>query len=814
MDRKEVHLGEIYGCNDEDIGVKYVTRVLGHARRAVGLLVLALILLATRPAGAVNWWPASPQGAVGISRPTISQQFSLDFGESIGSVQMLLDGRSVEATWNDDGLVTYVPPEPLAAGLHQVRLTVLITSGRTDRNYEPIVSNFSFQVSEGAAQALPQPGPEELRALAYVNAYRKAAGQAPLKYSASLGAAAAGHARYLSANPAQAETEPHREQAGTPLFFGATVGERGRFYAYGGNVSEIINWTGRAEDAVDGWMETLYHRLPLIHPAHTEMGYGLAREGDLFVNVLEAGPGVALGGAVVWPYNGQVGVPTAWNGLESPDPFRLYPGVEGPVGYTITLTFGGRVRSLTLEQWSLTGPFGAVDAMAFSPTNDDELDDTVALIPAAPLEPGVRYAVSMSGQVDVGQGAQPYVRTWSFTTAAEPTPQMRSSRSIGVSRTVTGAGFSAGMRAFVGGLPVRNLQVGSPESFSFDLPVGLRGPGPHDLLLVTAGGQEARWEGYLKAGSSVPGGAAFTDRPMMVHGATLAQLAKVHADTGVVLVPATALAALGASPADVPEIGRTYWSWGGRQGDYTVGHAAATVDGQSWSLALPVQQIDGETYIEMEWVSRLLADPVRLVNGRVQIGLDDIRGHWAQPLIVQLVREGVVSGTGAGRFGPNDPLTRAAFVKMLVGARQLAPRPGDAGRFSDTGDHWVTAQGYIGAAVQAGFVVPSEYPDGRFEPDLPISREDMAVMVTRALGLDATARMRGLSLSLSDGAATIDGRIFTDAATWTRPGYVAVAVEQGIINGYAADGGSFTYGPFRQATRAEAVAMIVRMRNK
>ncbi|HYF78418.1 MAG TPA: S-layer homology domain-containing protein, partial [Symbiobacteriaceae bacterium] len=266
--------------------------------------------------------------------------------------------------------------------------------------------------------------------------------------------------------------------------------------------------------------------------------------------------------------------------------------------------------------------------------------------------------------------------------------------------------------------------------------------------------------------------------------------------------------------ADVPEIGRTYWSWGGRQGDYTVGHAAATVDGQSWSLALPVQQIDGQTYVEMEWVSRLLADPVRLVNGRVQIGLDDIRGHWAQSLIVQLVREGVVSGAGAGRFGPNDPLTRAAFVKMLVGARQLAPRPGDAGRFSDTGDHWVTAQGYIGAAVQAGFVVPSEYPDGRFEPDLPISREDMAVMVTRALGLDATARMRGLSLSLSDGAATIDGRTFTDAATWTRPGYVAVAVEQGIINGYAADGGSFTYGPFRQATRAEAVAMIVRMRNK
>lgn len=791
--------------------MKYVTRLLSHTRRAVGLLVLALMLLATQPAGAVSWWPATPRGTVGISRPTISQQFSLSVGESISAVQMLLDGRAVQPTWDAEGRVAYVPPEPLAEGLHQVRLTVEITSGKTGWEYDPVVSNFSFVVAQGALVTLPQPGPEELRALQRVNEYRKAAGQTPMTYNESLGAAAAGHARFLVTNPSQIDLNAHGETAGLAGFFGQTAGERVRFYAYDGGVSEIINWTDRAEDAVDGWMATLYHRLPMIYPGNTAMGYGLAREGDLFVNVLEAGPAVAAGGAVVWPYNGQVDVPTAWDGLESPDPFRLYPGVEGPVGYTITLTFGGPVKSLTLDKWSLTGPSGPVDAMAFSPSTDDLLDDTVALIPAAPLAPRTRYDVMMSGQVDVGQGAQPYVRTWSFTTAADPLPHMRSSRGIGWSRTVSGTGFSKGMNAFVGGLPVRNLQVTSGESFSFELPAGL-GEGPHDLVVVTAGGQEARWDGFVKAGASVPAGAAYSDRPMMVHGATLSQPAKVHAGTGAVLIPATALKALGARWAHVPEIGRTYWTWGGRQGDYTVGHVATEVGGQPYSLALPAQQIDGETYVDHEWVTRLLMEQVRMVDGRVEIGLHDIGQHWARPQIVEMVRDGVVSGVGAGQFRPNDPLTRAAFVKMLVGARQVAARPGDAGRFEDTADHWVTAQGYIGAAVQAGFVVPSEYPGGRFEPDLPISREEMAVMVTRALGLDAAARLR--SLALSGGAATIDDRTFTDASLWTRPGYVAVAVEQGIINGYPADDGSFTYGAFRQATRAEAVTMIVRMRNK
>jgi len=65
---------------------------------------------------------------------------------------------------------------------------------------------------------------------------------------------------------------------------GPTGGARARFYGYGGGVSEIINFTHRAEDAVDGWMATLYHRLPMIYPGNTEMGYGVAGTGPSLVS--------------------------------------------------------------------------------------------------------------------------------------------------------------------------------------------------------------------------------------------------------------------------------------------------------------------------------------------------------------------------------------------------------------------------------------------------------------------------------------------------------------------------------------------------
>jgi hypothetical protein len=788
--------------------------VVHAGRRLTGLLVALLVLLGSQVAGAFGYYKGSPQGDLGVTRPTVSQQFVLGQGESILRASMWLDGTRVEPHWDSTGLVSYTPPAGLAPGTHTVRLSVEVNPGTQGYRYDPVVSTFSFSVQPDAVELLPAPGPEELRALQWVNQYRHALGLEPMTFHLSLGASAERHARYLIANPSQQDLDPHTEQAGTPLYFGATGSARARYFGYGGGNSEVINWTQRAEEALDGWMSTIYHRLPLIYPGNTEMGYGVAAGSTGSVNVLETGPNQSgAGDWVAWPYNGQTDVPTAWDGLESPDPFRLYPGTAGPVGYTLTLTYPGKAGRLTMNSYSLTGPNGAVAVMPFDPSLDEHLSDTVALIPNHPLEPAARYTVTMAGQIDYGQGMQPYSRTWSFTTGAEQPPEVRrmSSRTLEsmlTSASLEGSGFSPGVRVYLGGLPVEGLQVLSGSKLTFAPPAGLEG-GPQEMLLVTPGGQEVLWRDFLSDPSiRFPAGTPFTSLPLLVHGEPQGAAA-LAVGAGGVLLPEQALAALGARRVDVSPIDRVYWTWGSHTADYTQGRAVATLDGAPFALEMPVHRYLGTRYVDGSFVSRLTGGAPAVGGGQVSVGMADLGYHWARAQAIRLLRDGIVSGTGDGRFQPDATQTRAAFVKMLTGARGLAPQPGLTGGFVDTTGHWVSGQGYIGAAVAAGLVLPGEYPGGRFAPDQAISREEMAVMVTRALGLEEVARAR--SLTLVNGAATIAGHRFTDAATWVRPGYIAAAVEAGIITGYPEEGGSFTFRPTRSATRAEAVVMTVRM---
>jgi len=789
--------------------------------RRVVLLTAAVLFVCAQVVSALSSYAPVPQGTVGLTRPPITQQITLARGEEIVRAQMWLDGVRVQPTWDSTGLVRYTPPAPLTVGVHSVNLSVEVQPSNPSLFYNPVLSEFTFRVMAGAVDQLPVAGPEELRALERVNQARVAAGLGALVYSDALGAAAVAHARYLVANPDQRTRDPHHEAAGTPLYFGASTGDRSRYYAFDGGVGEVINFAQRAEEAVDGWMETIYHRIPLLHPGSTSAGYGLAGDAGGTVNVLEVGSTGAGAGTAAWPYPGQTGVPTEWDGAETPDPFDLYPGVARPVGYSITLTFGGVLRGLTLGTATLTGPAGAVSVLRFHPGNDSRLDDTVAMIPVSPLAPGTTYSVVFAGTVDAGDGPQAYDRRWYFTTAAQR-PVMTKSRTVtglsdGTVRgiEVEGTGFSRGLSVFLGGLPVAGLQVASSTRISFKPPVGFTG-GEADLVVVGTGGAEAVWTRFLTVEDAFrfpAAGSAFTAVPLLVQGVTLSAPALVDG-AGTVLLPSQALATLGGRLIRVAEIERSFWRTGARSGDYTLGRTMATVQGAEFNLALPVRRHGGSTYVDAEFVRRLAGVDVRAGTDHVTVGVAvegmyDIAAHWARDSVVRLLQAGIVSGYGDGSFRPDAPLTRAAFVKMLVGAQGTAVRPGDSGGFADTRGHWVTQQGYLGAAVRSGLVVASEYPGGQFEPDRAISREEISVMQTRALGMDAQAAVR--RIALVGGRVTLAGKVFTDAGVWTRAGYTATAIEQGIVTGYEEADGTYTFRPTRMATRAEAAVMTVRM---
>jgi dextranase len=135
-------------------------------------------------------------------------------------------------------------------------------------------------------------------------------------------------------------------------------------------------------------------------------------------------------------------------------------------------------------------------------------------------------------------------------------------------------------------------------------------------------------------------------------------------------------------------------------------------------------------------------------------------------------------------------VTRAQFVAMLARVLRLAAPPnGAAAPFTDVpAGAWYAR--YVAAAWAAGWI--QGVSPTAFAPGSPVSREVMAVLVARALGVGGIA-----ALPWADAA---------DVAPWAVAGVRAASVA-GYLRGYP-DG---TFRPAADATRAEAAALLARV---
>jgi uncharacterized protein YkwD len=267
------------------------------------------------------------------------------------------------------------------------------------------------QAPEAVAAPLPAAAPaaEDRSVLGIINSYRAAAGVPPARIHPALEQAARGHVAYYDANrgdPALAGMGLHSQTPGKPGFTGATMGERGRAAGYtGGTITENAGF-GRLEKTIDWHMNTVNHRLPLIHPGAVDIGF--AESSATGFNIIMVGvrrDRAETAMPSVYPGPGATNVPTSWDGSEAPDPA---PGLPRPLGYPITVAFGTyqRVEWVSFE---LTGPGG--EALAISAPKKDWMR-SAAIVPHRPLRPGTTYTVRVQATVD----GQPVVREWSFTT--------------------------------------------------------------------------------------------------------------------------------------------------------------------------------------------------------------------------------------------------------------------------------------------------------------------------------------------------------------------------------------------------------------
>lgn len=153
---------------------------------------------------------------------------------------------------------------------------------------------------------------------------------------------------------------------------------------------------------------------------------------------------------------------------------------------------------------------------------------------------------------------------------------------------------------------------------------------------------------------------------------------------------------------------------------------------------------------------------------------------------------GLMQGSADGSFGFGTSMTKAEFVTVLArmfGWQQVKPQ---AQSFSD-----VEESDWYFSSVETALQHKAIENTGSFSPDAAITREEMAVMLVRALGYDSLAQ-----------SATTLGTTFADVKT--NVGYITVARDIGMTKGTS----ETTFSPGQTAKREEAAAMMVRVYEK
>lgn len=181
---------------------------------------------------------------------------------------------------------------------------------------------------------------------------------------------------------------------------------------------------------------------------------------------------------------------------------------------------------------------------------------------------------------------------------------------------------------------------------------------------------------------------------------------------------------------------------------------------------------------------------------------DDVTGHWSQADVELMAAKRVVEGVTDLSFGPDLSVTRAQFAALLQRALYLADLKPGTPSFSDVG----TGDWFYGAveAVRAAGII-NGYLDGSFRPDQPITRQEMAVMISRAMDFAGKLpRMEPLFLTIARTLYGFDDR--DQVAEWAQVGLTA-AVKTGIIKGRT----NTTIVPEGGATRAEGTVMLKRL---
>lgn len=124
----------------------------------------------------------------------------------------------------------------------------------------------------------------------------------------------------------------------------------------------------------------------------------------------------------------------------------------------------------------------------------------------------------------------------------------------------------------------------------------------------------------------------------------------------------------------------------------------------------------------------------------VGLGFTDVNHNsWYFPAITYVTARGIAVGIGNGLFAPEDQITRAEFLVMLMNTFDIEPAATWTDNFSDAGSKEYYS-GYLAAAKKLGLA--AGIGNNKFAPNQGITREEMFTLLYRAL--DGQSAFTGL----------------------------------------------------------------------
>lgn len=188
-----------------------------------------------------------------------------------------------------------------------------------------------------------------------------------------------------------------------------------------------------------------------------------------------------------------------------------------------------------------------------------------------------------------------------------------------------------------------------------------------------------------------------------------------------------------------------------------------------------------------------------IINTQKNLQFSDIKGHWAESDIQFLLADQVVGldNKSGNKFYPNQEITRAEFTGFLVRLLKITDG-GITNPFKDINSNYSYYNEII-AASKVGLV--AGVSNDSFAPNQKITREQMAVMMTRALNYKKVmVETNETALNKFNDEEKI--------SLWAKDG-VRIVSGMGLMNGK----GLGVFAPKSFTTKGETAAILHRLHN-